>query len=153
GLLATATVKTAGLFFGYDGTVALPADGSRNFDGEVRVAAHDLGDAMAIAGLGSGGALRGSPVFGSLKVGSAAGAFELKPYKLTIGGRKCDGTIAPAYPERGLPIVSAQMEVGEASIPGLLGIVLDRRAPPAVAATAAQPRAPVAAPAAEPLTA
>lgn len=155
GLLASASIKTAGLFFGYDGNVALPPDSAATFDGEVRVSARDLGDALAIAGLGSGGALRGSPVVGSLKVASASGAIEVKPYKLTIGGSKVDGTIALAYPESGTPIVTAQLEVDEASLPGLLGIALDNRVAGTAPAPAAAPGAPgpPAAPALEPLTA
>ena len=155
GLLATASVKTAGLFFGYDGNVALPTDSATRFEGEMRVSARDLGDAMAIAGLGSSGALRGSPVVGSLKVASASGAIEVKPYKLTIGGSKVDGTIALAYPEGGTAIVTAQLEVDEASLSGLLGIALDSKvasAAPAPPPAVPQPAAP-AAPAPEPLTA
>jgi uncharacterized protein involved in outer membrane biogenesis len=154
GLLATASIKAAGLFVGYDGQVALPADSANKFDGEVRVSARDLGDAMAVAGLGSGATLRGSPVVGSLKMVSAAGAIEVKPYKLTIGGSKVDGTVALAYPEGGTAIVTAQLEVDEASLPGLLGIALDRRIAAAAPAPGAPAQAPaVGPPAAEPLTA
>ncbi len=152
GLLASASVKAAGLFLGYDGHVALPADGAGTFEGEVRISARDLGDAMAIAGLGSGGALRGSPIVGSLKVASAPSAIEVRPYKLTIGGSKVDGTVAVAYPESGTAIVTAQLEVDEASLPGLLGVALDRRVAAAAPAPGAPPPAP-AAPAPEPLTA
>ena len=74
GLLATGSVKAAGLFFGYDGQVVLPAGGANKFDGEVRVSALNLGDALALAGLGSGGTLYGYPVVGSLKVVSAPSA-------------------------------------------------------------------------------
>ena len=154
GLLATASVKAAGLFFGYDGQVALPADGANKFDGEVRVSALNLGDTLALAGLGSGGTLHGFPVVGSLKVVSAPSAIEVQPYKLTIGGSKVDGTIALAYPDGGTPIVTAQLEVGEASIPGLLGVALDRSAAAPASAPGAQAAAPPPpAPGAEPLTA
>ena len=128
------------------------------FDGEVRVSARDLGDALALAGLGSGGTLHGYPVVGSLKIVSAAERDRSSSrYKLTIGGSKVDGTIALAYPEGGTPIVTAQLEVDEASIPGLLGVALDRSVtapapvPGAQAPTAAA--APPPAPGAEPLTA
>ena len=154
GLLATASVKAAGLFFGYDGQVALPPDGANKFDGEVRVSALNLGDTLALAGLGSGGTLHGYPVVGSLKVVSAPSAIEVQPYKLTIGGSKVDGTIALAYPDGGTPIVTAQLEVGEASIPGLLGVALDRSAAAPASAPGAQAAAPPPpAPGAEPLTA
>ena len=154
GLLTTASVKAPGLFFGYDGHVALPPDSADKFDGEVRISARDLGDAMAIAGLGSGGALRGSPVIGSLKVVSAPSAIEVKPYKLTIGDTKVDGTIALAYPEGGAAIVTAQLDVDEASLPGLLGIALERKVAVAPPAPGAPPPGPAtAAPASEPLTA
>ncbi len=155
GLLASASVKASGLFVGFDGQVALPADSANKFDGEVRVSARDLGDALAIAGLGSGATLRGSPVVGSLRMVSAAGAIEIKPYKLTIGGSKVDGAVALAYPEGGTAIVTAQLEVDAASLPGLLGIALDRRLAAATPVPGAPAPAPAAAapPGAEPLTA
>ena len=148
GLLATASVKGPGLFFTYDGYVELPADGGSKFDGEVRVSARDVSDAMAIAGLGSGEVLFGSPIIGSLKLVSANHAIEVRPYKLTVGGSKVDGTIALAYPAGGPAIVTAQLDVDEATIPGLLGVVLDHKV------TVAQPQ-PQQRPAeiAEPLTA
>ena len=105
-------------------------------------------------GLGSGGTLHGFPVVGSLKVVSAPSAIEVQPYKLTIGGSKVDGTIALAYPDGGTPIATAQLEVGEASIPGLLGVALDRSAAAPASAPGAQAAAPPPpAPGAEPLTA
>jgi len=126
GLLATASVKADGLFFAYDGRIELPADASHKFEGEMRISSRELGDVMAIGGLGSGGAMRGIPIVGRAKVVSANHAIEIKPQKLTVGGSTVDGTMALAYPQDGPAIVTAQLEVDKASIPGLLNVALDR---------------------------
>ena len=142
GLLTTATVKAPGLFFAYDGNVGLPADGAHTFDGDVRVSSRELGDILAIAGLGTGGALRGVPVIGTVKMISANHAIELKPQQLNVAGSKVDGTIALAYPGDGPAIVTAQLQVDKATIPGLLAVALDRSttaAVPAEPAAAAKP--------------
>ena len=84
--------RPPGLFFAYDGRIELPADGAHTFDGDVRVSSREFGDVMAIAGLGTGGALRGVPIVGTVKMISANHAIELKPQQLTVGGSKVDGT-------------------------------------------------------------
>jgi hypothetical protein len=140
GMTTTASVKAPALFLGYDGRITLPDDGSRGIDGELRVAARGFGDAMAVAGLGNGMSLQETPVSGTLKITSADHAFELKPQGLTIGGSKLDGAIALSYPSEGPAIVTGEISVDAATIPGLLALVLDRK-------QAAE------APAAEPLTA
>ncbi len=145
GLLTTATVKAPGLFFAYDGSVGLPADGAHTFNGDVRVSSRELGDILAIAGLGTGGALRGVPVIGTVKMTSASHAIELKPQQLDVAGSKVDGTIALAYPGDGPAIVTAQLQVDKATIPGLLSVALDRSTTAAVPAEPAAPGKPVAA--------
>ena len=132
-------------------------DAPRSFDGDLRVSARELADMLAIAGLGSGGALRDTPVVGTLKLASANHAIELRPQQLTIGGSAVTGSVALAYPDEGSAIVTAQLDVDSATIPGLLAIALDRRPPPAP--TAATPGGPpttaavTAPPAPEPATA
>lgn len=144
GLLATATVKADGLYFAYDGGIAMPESGGSNFNGELRISARELADVMAIAGLGSGGSLRGVPVVGRMKMVSADHAIELKPNQFTVGGSTVDGTLALAYPSGGPAIVTAQLAIDRASIPGLMAIALDR----SVTTTGAVEKAPDA----EPLT-
>ncbi|HEY7670136.1 MAG TPA: AsmA family protein [Hyphomicrobium sp.] len=134
GLFAAATVKASGLFFAYDGRIELPADDVRTFDGDVRVSARELGDVMALAGLGTGGAISGAPVIGTVKMVSANHAIELRPRQLTVGGSKVDGTLALAYPESGPAIVTAQLEVDQATVPSLLGVALDHSTTAAVQA-------------------
>lgn len=126
GLLTAATVKSAGLFFAYDGSVGLAKDGGETFDGDVRVSSRELGDVMALAGLGGGGALRGVPIIGTLKLASANHAIEIKPNQLSVAGSRVDGTMALAYPSGGPAIVTAQLQVDKATIPGLLSVALDR---------------------------
>ena len=126
GMLAAAMVKATGLFFAYDGRITLPDEGARKFDGDVRVSAGELGDVMALAGAGSGGALHGIPVIGTAKLVSADHAIELKPQQLAVGSSKINGALALAYPDGSPAIVTAQLEVDQASIPSLLGVALDR---------------------------
>ncbi len=74
---------------------------------------------MSVAGLGSGGeALRETPIVGTVKVASANHAIELKPQQLGIGGSKIDGSVALSYPSEGPAIVTGQIEVDSASMPG-----------------------------------
>ena len=134
GMLVAATVKASGLFFAYDGRVQMPGGATRNFDGDLRISAREVGDIMALAGLGSGGALSGAPIVGTVKMVSADHAIELQPKQLTVGGSAVDGTLALAYPDEGLAIVTAQLQVDEATIPGLLGLALDRSSTAAVSA-------------------
>jgi hypothetical protein len=131
-MLAAATVKASGLFFAYDGRVTMPDSAARTFDGDLRISAREIGDVMALAGLGSGGALSGAPIVGTVKMISTDHAIELRPKQLTLGGSAVDGTLALAYPDEGLAIVTAQLEVDEATIPGLLGLALDRSSTAAV---------------------
>lgn len=132
GLLATSTVKADGFYFAYDGGISMPDAGGNKFDGELRISARELADVMAVAGLGSGGALRGVPVVGRMKMVSSDHAIELKPNQFTVGGSTVDGTLALAYPSGGPAIVTAQLAVDRASIPALMAVVLDRTATGAV---------------------
>jgi uncharacterized protein involved in outer membrane biogenesis len=137
GLLTTATVKAPGLFFAYDGNISLPKDGGQKFDGDLRISSRELADVLALGGLGSGGALRGVTIIGSIKMQSANHALELEPQQLAIADSKVDGTMALAYPADGPAIVTAQLKVDKASVPGLLSAVLDRGATAAVEAAPA----------------
>ncbi len=127
GMTATASAQATGLFFGYEGRLVLPEDGTRGLDGELRISARALSEAMAVAGLGGGVALSETPVVGTLRVTSANHATELNLRGLDIGGSKIDGSLALAYPSEGAAIVTGQIDVDAASVPGLLGLVLDRR--------------------------
>jgi uncharacterized protein involved in outer membrane biogenesis len=127
GLLATATVKADGLYLAYDGGIQVPAEGDSKLDGDVRVSSRQFGDVLAIAGLGSGGALRDIPIVGTIKLTSSDHALELKPKQLAVGGSMVAGSLALAHPDEGPAIVTAQLKVDQASIPALLGAVLDRK--------------------------
>ena len=107
---------------------AVAADGNKAFNGDVRISSRELSDVVAIAGLGTGGALRGVPVIGTVKMVSSNHAIELKPQQLNVGGSKIDGSLALAYPSGGPAIVTAELQVDSATIPGLLAVVVDRNA-------------------------
>ncbi|MFA5901178.1 MAG: AsmA family protein, partial [Hyphomicrobium sp.] len=127
GMMATATVKTPALAIGYDGRIALDDDGARKVNGELRIAARGLADVMAVAGLGGSPSLQDTPFVGKLMVASADRAVELKPQGLMLGGSKVDGSVALSYPSEGPAIVTGEIQVDAATIPGLLGLVLDRK--------------------------
>jgi hypothetical protein len=64
GMTATASAQAAALFFGYEGRITLPDDGSRELDGELRISARALSDAMTARARGrpsSPGKLRSMP--------------------------------------------------------------------------------------------
>jgi len=140
GMTVSASAQAPALFLGYDGNVVLPGEGGRGLDGDLRISARALSDAMAVAGLGSGVALSETPVVGTLHVSSTDNATELKLQDLSIGGSKVGGSLALAYPSEGPAIVTGELTVDDATVPGLLRLVLDRKPPAEV-------------PGAEPLTA
>ena len=127
GMMATASVKAPSLFLGYDGRFTLPDDGTRGLDGELRIAARGFGDAMAVAGLGGGASLHETPVSGSVNLTSADRAVVLKPQGLTIGGSRIGGSVALSYPSEGAAIITGEVSVDSATIPGLLNLVIDRK--------------------------
>ncbi len=132
GLRAMATVRAPGLALAYDGQIALPSQGSTKIDGEVNLSSRELGSVLALAGLGAGRGLQGTMIAGKLAVGSSKNAIEFIPHKLTIGGSKVGGRIALEYRDNGPTIVTSDLVVDRASIPGLLSAVADRGADPAV---------------------
>ncbi len=133
GLLAAATVKASGLFFAYDGRVELPAADVRNFDGDVRVSARELGDVMALAGLGTGGTLRGAPVVGTIKMVSANHAIELKPRPARrSAAARSTARLALAYPEAGPPSSRRSLRSTRRRSRVCLGVALDRSTTAAV---------------------
>ncbi len=125
GLSTYATVQAAGLSIAYEGTVRFPEEGGRELDGDMNIAARDLSDAMALAGLGGGG-LRGVTIQGGLKLSTRGNAIELDPRDLAIADSKVDGRVTLARPENAPAVITAQLDVDEATIPGLLTTVLDR---------------------------
>lgn len=125
GLLASANVQAVGLSLVYEGSVRFPADGGRELDGEMRMAARELSDIMSLAGLGGGG-LRGVGIEGELKIAAHGDVIEVDPNNLTIADSKIDGRLSVTRPEGASAVVSAKLDVDEASIPGLLTAVLDR---------------------------
>lgn len=127
GMTTAVSAKAPTLFLAYDGRVTLPQNGGRAVDGEVRVAARGLGEALAVAGLGGGDVLRETAISGTLKLASADHAYELKAQDLTIGGSKIKGSVALSYPTEGPAIVTGDVGVDAASIPGLLALVLDHK--------------------------
>jgi uncharacterized protein involved in outer membrane biogenesis len=127
GMTASASARAPALFYGYDGRVVVPNEGARTFDGDLRVSARALSDAMAVAGLGASPALSETAIVGTIKVASADNAIELQPQDLTIGGSRIGGSVALSYPSEGPAIVTGRLDVDGATIPGLLGLALDRK--------------------------
>ena len=55
-----------------------------------------------------GAALSETPIVGTIKLGSADHAIELKPQQLTIGGSRIGGSVALSYPSEGPAIVTGR---------------------------------------------
>lgn len=125
GLRAMATVRAPGLALAYEGEIALPTESSTKLDGEIHLSSRDLSSVLALAGLGDGRGLRNATIVGKLAVVSSEHAIEFKPHNLTVGGSKVRGSVALAYPQDGPTIVTSELDVDRASIPGLLTAVLD----------------------------
>src|SRR5690606_16226306 len=96
GMTVSASAQAPAVVFGYDGRVVLPAEGGRGLDGDLRISARALSEAMAVAGLGGGVALSETAVVGTLHVTSADNATELKLQDLSVGGSKVGGSLALA---------------------------------------------------------
>ncbi|MBI1648977.1 AsmA family protein [Hyphomicrobium sulfonivorans] len=115
------------LFLGYDGRAVLPAASGSTLDGELRLSARGLGEVMSVAGLGGGVTLSETPVVGTVRVKSASHATELDLHDLRVGDSKVSGTLALAYPSEGPAIVTGELDVDAATVPGLLALVTDHK--------------------------
>jgi len=144
GLLAVGVLEEAGRSLAFDGKVTFADAGSPGIAGDVVVKGGDARSLAALAGVRLGGGAAGVPVQGGVAVDVAPGVVGLELRGLLVAGSKVAGLIKVARSEAAQPILSADLDVDAASIPGLLRVMLERAAPAAGEAPAeAAVKAPV----------
>lgn len=132
GMLAAASLTSPGLVLSYDGPLKLEKGMPGAIDGEVRITADDVTEALELAGLRLGGGVAGLPVDGVLHVAARDNVLTLKPRELTIGTRRIAGNVILAQRTGRPSTVTADLELGEVTLPELLTPLLERRTQAAV---------------------
>lgn len=132
GLTALASVTSEDLSVAYQGLVALPKDGGLVAEGAAGVAARDGADALALAGISLGQGGQGAPLQGQVEVKLSddvlalslgelkAGATRVSGKASVVLGRAGDGASGPRT-------VTADLTLDQATVPGLMSIISDRR--------------------------
>lgn len=128
GMLTTATVESPGLVLTYDGPLKLEKDIPAAIDGDLRVAADQIGEALALVGINPGSGVAGVPVDGVVHVTAKDNVVTLKPRELSIGASKISGHLILAQRADRPSTVTAQLDVGDVTLSQLLSPLLDRRA-------------------------
>ena len=127
GLLTSLVATGADLALGYRGRLRLGDGGWLDADGEVEIDAGDAGMLVGWTGLDAR-AGEGASARGSLGLSRRDGRLVLKPAGLSLSGARISGEIAVApATERPQRRIEADVTIDHARIPGLLGMLLDRR--------------------------
>lgn len=130
GMLTTATVESPGLVLTYDGPLKLEKGIPAAIEGDVRVAADQIDEALALVGINLGASVAGVPVDGVLHVSANDNVVTLKPRELLIGASKVSGYLILAQRADQPSTVTAQLDVGDVTLDQLLSPLLDRRLAP-----------------------
>ncbi len=126
GMLAAAELQSAGLVLSYDGPLKLEKDVPTAIDGEVRITADDVAEALDLAGIPLGGA-EAVPIDGVLTVTARDNVLSIKPRELVVGSRKVAGSLIVAQRSGRPSTVTANLELGEVTLAELLTPLLERR--------------------------
>lgn len=154
GLMTFAAIEGDGLAIDYSGRVLLPADAPLGLKGDATIASRDARTLLHLAGLTLPAAASSVPVAGTLALDKAGDTLTLKPTGLSLSGTPVAGSLVLKGDGTGPRTVTADLQAGEASVTGLLAVLLDDdvlstdpAAPPANPAagrqTAQAPAAPV----------
>ncbi len=130
GMLTTATVESPGLVLTYDGPLKLEKGIPAAIEGDVRVAADQIDEALALVGINLGASAAGVPVDGVLHVSANDNVVTLKPRELLIGASKVSGYLILAQRADQPSTVTAQLDVGDVTLDQLLSPLLDHRLAP-----------------------
>lgn len=139
GMLATATIEAPGLVLSYDGPLELRKGVATAIDGEVRIAADRIADALDLVGVPVGSAAADIPVEGVLAVTARDHVLTIKPRELTVGTRRVGGKLEVAQHGGRPSTVTAALEVGEVVLADLLKPLLIRPVRAAAQVAAAAP--------------
>ncbi|MEQ1714297.1 MAG: hypothetical protein ABL908_23260, partial [Hyphomicrobium sp.] len=126
GMLAAAELQSAGLVLSYDGPLKLEKDTPTAIDGEVRITADDVAEALDLAGIPLGGT-EAVPIDGVLTVTARDNVLSIKPHELVVGKHKVAGSLIVAQRSGRPSTVTANLELGEVTLAELLTPLLERR--------------------------
>ena len=133
GLTTLASVTSEDLSVAYQGMVALPKDGAMVADGAAGIAGRDGADVLALADLSFGQGGFGVPLQGQVEVKLAGKMLGLTLTNMKAGATRISGKASVELAKAGddaqaLRKVSADLSVDQATVPGLMSVVSDRRA-------------------------
>lgn len=141
-IITTARIETgSGTSADYDGNAALTTDGTLELKGAIRITAPAASELLVLAGASRRLPGAGNSINGVIDIERNAAATTLSTRGLDIGGGRVGGKIAMT--RRGERTrIDGQLTTDRLSIPGLMGMMLDGNAAPAVEATAADAASP-----------
>ncbi len=133
GLTTLASVTSEDLSVAYQGMVALPKDGAMVAEGAAGIAARDGADVLALAQLSLGQGGFGVPLQGQVEVKLRDHVLVLALADMKAGATRVSGKASVALAKAGdageaVRKVSGEFSLDQATIPGLMSIVSDRRA-------------------------
>ena len=132
GLTTLVSVTSEDLSVAYQGMVALPKDGAIVAEGAAGIAARDGADVLALADLSLGQGGQGAPLQGQVEVKLAGNELALSLANMKAGTTRLSGKASVALPKAGeapeaVRKVSADFRLDQATVPGLMSVVSDRR--------------------------
>lgn len=128
GLLSFAAIQSDGVNVDYSGRILLPPDAALGLSGDVKVSARDSRTLLHLAGIALPDATSTIPLAGMVAVAKTGDVLTLSPTGLTMAGTPVAGTLSIKRPEAARASVTGDLQVGEASVTGLLAALLDKQA-------------------------
>lgn len=132
GMTALVSLTSEDISAAYQGLVALPKDAPRVVDGAAGIIARDGADVLALAELPLGTGPTGALLKGQVEIKSRGTGLALSFAGFNAGGTTVSGTatLTPGTGPAGSPpqtTVTADLAADQVSLPGLMGVVSDRR--------------------------
>ncbi len=124
GLVSVATIEAEGQVLDYKGSITYPAKTAPRLTGNIDVRNGNAGHLLRLVGLSLGGVDR-TRIEGAIGVSASGGRIELVPRALKAGNAKVEGKVALTRRDDGLHNIDADLEVDQATVPGLVGLMLE----------------------------
>ena len=124
GLVSVAAIEADGQVLDYKGNIIYPAKGTPRLTGNIDVRNGNAGRLLRLAGIPIGGVDR-TRMEGTIGISASGGRIEFAPHKLKAGNTNVDGKIALIQTDDGLHNIDADLEVDQATVPGLVGFMLE----------------------------
>lgn len=126
GMVTDAALSREGLSLAYNGRTSVDERDVPKLAGTLEVAADRLGDVLALVGVAASGG-SDAAVTGTLGLSlEADGRTKLSPSGLTVAGSEVSGTLWMARGDGGRLKVEGEIAVDQASVPGLVGSLVER---------------------------